>query len=91
MGTSSDHAMAREIFFEHWGFIPPWRCFFCGRPVEQRRGQTPWSLQVHHLDRDSTNNNPENLAPSHFRCHHDWHRNPYEITPFNDERYDHDA
>lgn len=29
---------------------------------------------------------PDNLVPAHQRCHQDWHRNPYVVIPFNNEK-----
>jgi HNH endonuclease len=78
----------RELFFEFWGFSPPWRCWFCGKAITARKrtpGDRGESLDVHHVDADSKNNDPENLVPAHARCHLDYHRLPYDVTPFNDE------
>ena len=59
-----------------------WRCSKCGmqciRPGEQVKGLTiserrARTLQVHHWNRDPSDNRPENLAPLCSGCHLSFH------------------
>ena len=74
-------------FTTAWGTTPPWPCYFCGEPVEidwlPQGVYSPGRLHRHHIDGDRWNNSPDNIVPSHSRCHLDYHRQPYEIIPFN--------
>lgn len=56
-----------RAFFARWG-EGPWRCVDCGELITER-GRSTFSLNVHHIDGDETNDEPENLEPLHAICH----------------------
>lgn len=63
--TRRPHAHVRTyypVFTETYG-NGPYDCFFCGGVIDGT------DLNVHHMDYDSFNNDPENLVPSHESCH----------------------
>lgn len=57
-----------------------WTCYKCGRsclrPGEKSNNIKPrsYNLQVHHWNRDPSDNRPENLVSLCAPCHLDYHR-----------------
>lgn len=56
----------------------PWPCHFCNHPVT-RLGK-PDGV-VHHLDHDHENQDLDNLAAAHWRCHASHHGRDRSLTP----------
>lgn len=56
----------RDVFFAANGF-GPFACFECGAEIAFE------DVVVHHVDHDHTNNDANNLVPSHFSCHSAYH------------------
>lgn len=67
--------------------VPPWRCHFCGGPVELEGKLRAAYLVVHHVDHDRSNSAAANLAPAHHVCHTTYHhleRAASGTNPFQD-------
>lgn len=58
----------------------PHDCFWCLRPGLVWVGRGPDAIHVDHLDDDRGNNDPENLAPSCYRCNMNRHRKRSLLT-----------
>jgi hypothetical protein len=67
-GPSGLMLLHRKLLFERIG--PGWHpCYWCGEPVEWRRGGlTVGALVADHVDHDKLNNDPANLVPSCNPC-----------------------
>jgi hypothetical protein len=63
----------RKYFIEAHGLFPH-PCYFCGKPVASPGGvRHSWSTVIHHIDLDSYNHDPQNLAAAHQGCHTRYH------------------
>lgn len=55
-----------------------WKCTKCGHPHDPKAGYT---LTVHHIDRNPSNSDPENLLVVCQRCHLRRHAIPWIDNP----------
>lgn len=67
MPSHRKHPRTKRVFLETYG-PGPWTCSFCGEPITEL-GRRRDAGNIHHLDEDSTNDDPKNLAVGHHACH----------------------
>lgn len=74
------------IFFAYHG-SGPYKCMLCNKEIkapfafEAPKPNSKWSLHVHHVDGDSTNNKPKNLVSMHNGCHARLHLRGKQLDP----------
>jgi hypothetical protein len=63
---------------------PPYICVLCNSAIlpnpHARKDPFRSTLAIFHIDFDHTNNTLQNHAPSHIKCHSNWHIR-YPDTP----------
>jgi hypothetical protein len=74
-----------RVFFGEYGDNPPWTCELCGDPILMR-GQSSEALNVHHINKDVTDNRLENLMATHHRCHISHHFKGVPVGPMAAEQ-----
>lgn len=64
--------MSYQRIFRKHNPGPPWTCYFCHEPIASS-GRNRDGLAIHHLDGNHANDELTNLAPTHRRCHSQYH------------------
>lgn len=64
---SRNQPRTKRVFIMTYG-EGPWSCTWCGKPISTL-GRSSWDGQIHHLDHNVENDDPENLVIGHCVCH----------------------
>lgn len=64
---SRNHKRTMRAFFSRYG-EGPWVCSICDKLIIHL-GQDTWDGQVHHVDHNFENDDPQNLEIAHTVCH----------------------